>query len=501
VTTGNEFAFSGREFAQRVYVIRLGNIDATTDTVYVRLYDTSGFVSPTSMSIQTLDSFAQWSEYDYFWAGAYYFVILTVLFFSLVFYFSLRERALLAFSFFLGSVFLLSLSSDGLGQQLFWPNWPWWALESLLVSALIYVAALLTFTSTVLDIQRYLPRWALALKVLVGLIALVIVARLLASGPVLAALSIPLAILLFAALVLPLILAALMIRRRRAAALLFLAGFSAYLCLNLLALIETLQSGTQNIDQWTRTSFIWLLVMFALVIQQRVREIYRDREHARAALLAEQTEALRVQADLAQALERSRDGVIEAYDTTLEGWTRLLESRDKETEGHSRQVTELTVRFAEKLGLAGDALIDIRRGALLHDIGKIAVPDAILLKPGPLTEPEWEIMRQHPLFAQKALSGIPFLERALDVPVYHHERWDGRGYPFGLKGDDIPLAARIFTIVDNWDALASDRPYRKAWPPEKIAEHLSANAGVIFDPEIVPVFLDLVEQKGHELGR
>ena len=152
-----------------------------------------------------------------------------------------------------------------------------------------------------------------------------------------------------------------------------------------------------------------------------------------------------------------------AYDATIEGWSRALDLRDKETEGHSQRVTEMAVRLASDLGVTGDALMQIRRGALLHDIGKMGVPDQILLKPGPLSESEWEIMRKHPVFAYEMLSPIEFLVPALDIPYCHHEKWDGTGYPRGLSGEDIPLAARIFAVIDVWDALRSDRPYRPGW--------------------------------------
>ncbi|MBN2500155.1 MAG: PAS domain S-box protein [Anaerolineales bacterium] len=195
---------------------------------------------------------------------------------------------------------------------------------------------------------------------------------------------------------------------------------------------------------------------------------------------------------LFENLENSHQELATAYDTTLEGWAKALELRDKETEGHSRNVTELTLQLAKKLGLDREALLHIRRGALLHDIGKMGISDAILLKPGPLNDAEWDIMRQHPVYAYELLSPIPFLEKALDIPYCHHENWDGSGYPRGLKGEEIPLAARIFTLIDYWDALNSDRPYRNAWSKQKILDYIEENKGSIFDPNIATEFLDMI---------
>jgi len=181
-----------------------------------------------------------------------------------------------------------------------------------------------------------------------------------------------------------------------------------------------------------------------------------------------------------------------AYDETLEGWARALDLRDKNTEDHSVRVMDLTMDLARAMGISELDMIHIRRGALLHDIGKMGVPDAILLKPGPLTKEEWQVMRKHPVFAYDLLSNIPFLRPALDIPFYHHEKWDGSGYPRGLSGEQIPLAARIFSIVDVWDALGSDRPYRKKWTKGKILEYIRKEAGIRFDPEIVRLFLKTI---------
>jgi putative nucleotidyltransferase with HDIG domain len=185
----------------------------------------------------------------------------------------------------------------------------------------------------------------------------------------------------------------------------------------------------------------------------------------------------------------------DAYDLTLEGWAKALEMRDKETEGHSRRVTELTIQVCQLMGLPDSQIFHIRRGALLHDIGKMAIPDDILHKPNSLTDAEWKIIRQHPENAFEMLKNIQFLSPALEIPLYHHEQWDGRGYPFGLAGDKVPLPARIFAVVDNWDALSSDRSYRPAWKRQKVVDYLSAESGKKFDPQVVEIFLSMVNNQ------
>jgi putative nucleotidyltransferase with HDIG domain len=196
-------------------------------------------------------------------------------------------------------------------------------------------------------------------------------------------------------------------------------------------------------------------------------------------------------ATLFNDLKRSNVDLSLAYDTTLEGWSRALDLRDKETEGHTLRVTEVTVLLARAVGVPEDEIVHIRRGALLHDIGKMGIPDAILHKPGPLTDAEWVVMRRHPELARDLLGAIAYLKPALDIPYCHHEKWDGTGYPRGLKGDQIPLAARIFAVVDVWDALRSDRPYRAGLPEDRVREYLQQQAGHHFDPQIVDVFLNL----------
>jgi HD-GYP domain-containing protein (c-di-GMP phosphodiesterase class II) len=207
--------------------------------------------------------------------------------------------------------------------------------------------------------------------------------------------------------------------------------------------------------------------------------------------LAGQTAIAIDNAGLFSNLQRSNLDLSLAYDSTLEGWSRALDLRDKETEGHSQRVTEMTVHLAQRMDILEEELAQIKRGALLHDIGKMGIPDAILLKPGPLDDEEWEIMRQHPDYAYKLLSPITFLRPALDIPYCHHEKWDGSGYPRGLKGKEIPLAARIFAVVDVWDALSSDRPYRDSWPAEKVLTHIQKLSGSHFDPQVIEVFLKI----------
>jgi PAS domain S-box-containing protein len=198
---------------------------------------------------------------------------------------------------------------------------------------------------------------------------------------------------------------------------------------------------------------------------------------------------------LLENLQRSNIELSLAYDTTLEGWTRALDLRDQETEGHTQRVVEMTVRMAQLLGIADKDLIHIRRGALLHDIGKMGIPDSILLKPGPLTEDEWVIMRKHPVFAFNLLNPISHLRQALDIPYCHHEWWNGSGYPRHLKGLEIPLSARIFSVVDVWDALTSDRPYRKAWNVKKSLDYIETQKDIQFDPQIVELFLKLIRNE------
>ncbi|HEV8352678.1 MAG TPA: HD domain-containing phosphohydrolase [bacterium] len=195
--------------------------------------------------------------------------------------------------------------------------------------------------------------------------------------------------------------------------------------------------------------------------------------------------------NLFDGIQRANLDLTLAYDATLEGWSRALDLRDRETEGHTQRVAELTVMLAEAIGIRGSDLVNIRRGALLHDIGKLAVPDSILFKPGPLTDDEWRVMKRHPVAAYEMLASIPYLRTALDIPYAHHEKWDGTGYPRGLRGVQIPQAARVFAIADVWDALRSNRPYRSAWSEEQARSYINEQREKHFDPEVVEAFFRL----------
>ena len=236
-----------------------------------------------------------------------------------------------------------------------------------------------------------------------------------------------------------------------------------------------------------------------IYVDNRARSgMFRDSDLELISAFANQAAVAIDNADLFEDLERSNfklekanRNLEQAYQKTLEGWVRALDLKDKETEGHTQRVTVLTERLARSMGVEGDALEHIRRGALLHDIGKMGIPDSILLKKGELTAEEREQIHQHPIYAKSMLKDIEFLKHAIDIPYCHHEKWDGTGYPRGLKGMEIPFAARIFAVIDVWDALVSDRPYRKARPPEEVRAHINADAGKHFDPHVVRAFLEL----------
>jgi putative nucleotidyltransferase with HDIG domain len=213
-------------------------------------------------------------------------------------------------------------------------------------------------------------------------------------------------------------------------------------------------------------------------------------------------DAIAVQAALAidnaalfNELQDTNAELVLAYDTTIAGWARALELRDKETEGHTQRVATMTTRLAETLGMKSAELVNARRGAMLHDIGKMGISDSILLKDGPLTAAEQEAMRHHPTYAFEMLSPIAYLRPALDIPYCHHEKWDGTGYPRGLRGKSIPLAARIFTMADVWDAIISERRYHPAWSKDKAIEYIRSRAGTHFDPDLVEPFLAVVAQE------
>lgn len=216
--------------------------------------------------------------------------------------------------------------------------------------------------------------------------------------------------------------------------------------------------------------------------------------------LAHQISLALANAQLHDSLLAANRSLAESYDATLGGWAVALEMRDQETKGHTDRVERLTMRLAEAMGVPSDQWEHVRRGTLLHDIGKMAVPDAILQKPGPLTENEWVIMKTHPKKARELLGSIDFLAPAMDIPVHHHERWDGTGYPRGLKGEAIPLAARIFAIVDVFDALTSDRPYRPGWSLDRTLAHIREQSGRHFDPDVVEAFFAILDESDARSG-
>lgn len=196
---------------------------------------------------------------------------------------------------------------------------------------------------------------------------------------------------------------------------------------------------------------------------------------------------------VAAILDRMFSQLVEAYDTTIEGWSQALEMRSQETEGHSHRVTELTMHLVQEMKIDQSLWVHIQRGVLLHDIGKMGIPDTILCKPGPLTPAEWQLMREHPAKACQLLSKIPYLQPAIEIPYCHHEKWDGTGYPRGLKGEEIPLEARIFSVIDVWDAMRSHRSYRNAIPENQVIEYLYTESGRSFDPEVIKAFFEMMK--------
>ena len=234
-------------------------------------------------------------------------------------------------------------------------------------------------------------------------------------------------------------------------------------------------------------------VVGVLHVRLRKHHVFTETEVRLLTAIAEMAGSAIHRAGLHEKTLQQADELSQAYDKTLTGWARALELRDELTEGHTRRVTDLTLILARSLNISENEITHIRRGAILHDIGKMGIPDAILHKPGPLTAQELRIMQMHPQYAYEMLSFIPFLKPALDIPYCHHEHWDGNGYPRGLKAEEIPLAARIFSVVDVWDALTSDRPYRSAWSKQKARDYLIDGTGKQFDPIIVEKFLTLIE--------
>lgn len=191
-------------------------------------------------------------------------------------------------------------------------------------------------------------------------------------------------------------------------------------------------------------------------------------------------------------LQTAHEQLKAAYEATIEGWSHAMDLRDRETEGHSRRVADLTVTLAKAIGMSDDEIPHLRRGALLHDLGKIGIPDSILHKPAKLTEEEWTVMRKHPQFAYDMLYPIEYLRPALDIPYNHHEKWDGTGYPRGASGEEIPVAARLFAVIDVWDALTSNRPYRPAWPEQEALTYIREQSGKHFDPQVVELFFKTI---------
>lgn len=233
-------------------------------------------------------------------------------------------------------------------------------------------------------------------------------------------------------------------------------------------------------------------VMGFLYILSLVAERFSAEEMDLLSLVGSTAATAIENAELYHGLQRTNRELLEAYDSTIEGWSRALDLRDRETESHTQRVADLTLRVARRFGFSEEQLGHIRRGALLHDIGKMGVPDRILHKPEPLTPEEWAVMRMHPVYAYEMLSPIAYLRPALSIPYCHHEWWDGTGYPQGLKGEQIPLEARIFAVVDVYDALTSSRPYRPAWPRTQVLRHILAEAGTHFDPRVVEEFMRVV---------
>jgi response regulator RpfG family c-di-GMP phosphodiesterase len=230
-----------------------------------------------------------------------------------------------------------------------------------------------------------------------------------------------------------------------------------------------------------------LILMSGRVREESLEQLFRE---GQIADFVSKNTMYKIRPALVRALNLAHD-----YESLLIAWARALELRDQETKGHSERVADLTVRLARQMGVSETEIIHIRRGALMHDVGKLGVPDHVLLKQGVLTEEEWILMMKHPQFGYEMLSGIHYLNRSLEIPLRHHEKWDGTGYPDGLRNYSIPFAARMFSVVDVYDALISDRPYRKAIPQSEALEHILAKSGTHFDPQVVRVFLSMFREE------
>jgi putative nucleotidyltransferase with HDIG domain len=267
--------------------------------------------------------------------------------------------------------------------------------------------------------------------------------------------------------------------------------------------LEAVQQYPSFYLLWKQEGFVcyWCVPLVVKGESKGVLEVYSRKPLTPDSDWLEFLETLAGQAAIAidntqlfENLQRANLDLNLAYDSTIEGWSRAMDLRDHETEGHTLRVTELTMEVARAMRISESQLTAIRRGALLHDIGKMGVPDAILLKEGDLTDEEWQIMRKHPEFARDMLMPITYLNDALNIPYCHHEKWDGTGYPQGLKGTQIPLVARIFTVVDVWDALTNDRTYRKKWTKEKTCQYIQEQSGKHFDPQVVEIFLSHIQK-------
>ena len=240
-------------------------------------------------------------------------------------------------------------------------------------------------------------------------------------------------------------------------------------------------------------------VLGVVMVQSLEQNHFTEKDVELLSLLSNTAGIALQNARLFSHLAEAHASQVDAFDRIIEGWGRAMEVRNREMEGHTRRVAEMAVALGQRLGLTDDQLVDLRRGSLLHDIGKMVIPDAILLKPGPLEPQEWEIMQQHPAYALHMLQPFHPSGAIQDVPLCHHERWDGEGYPSGLKGEEIPLFARIFSVVDVWDALTSERPYREAWTSQEAIEYIAMESGRRFDPQVVAQFLPMIVERFQQL--
>jgi putative nucleotidyltransferase with HDIG domain len=279
----------------------------------------------------------------------------------------------------------------------------------------------------------------------------------------------------------------------------FLSIVWIYTSDSLASLLEDRYGVSKVIQTYKGTAFV--LITGGLLFIFLLREL-RKREADWNKHLEEKENLLQEKEQLLEQLHLKNVEILDAYEKTIKGWSLVLEKRNREVKDHSRRVTYLTEELARFMGLDESEIVHIRRGSLLHDIGKMAIPDRIMLKNGDLTDEERAEIRRHPLYGFEMLSESEFLRPAMDILLCHHERWNGDGYPFGLAGEQIPLYARIFSVVDVWDALlADDRPYRSAETPETAAEYLRGEAGSHFDPHIVDAFLKMIEQKPELIER